>query len=165
MLADGFAAIVAQGFRHQLAVFVEIFHPLGQYGDGLAFNVILGGRLISPRLQSDVGRHVHHGFILSGLRRDGVFSFAHRRWNIIGRGDGIVFARFVNLHRLTVECGVGKMICGFTEVDQAEVILLGIFVNASAAPQNLLEFGHRTNFAVDHNQPAGLRIDPGGKQS
>src|SRR5438132_1647982 len=38
-------------------------------------------------------------------------------------------------------------------------------MHPSAAPDNLLELGHGTDFAVEHNQAAGLRVDPCGEQA
>jgi hypothetical protein len=37
-------------------------------------------------------------------------------------------------------------------------------VHARAAPDDLLELGHRADGAVEHDQAAGLRIDAGGEQ-
>jgi hypothetical protein len=45
------------------------------------------------------------------------------------------------------------------KVDQREEELLGVLVNAGAAPDKLLELGHRAYSAIEHDQPAGLRID------
>ena len=50
------------------------------------------------------------------------------------------------------------------KVDQREVELLGVLVDAGAAPDDLLELGHRADRAVEHDQAAGLRIDAGGEQ-
>ncbi len=47
------------------------------------------------------------------------------------------------------------------KVDQREVELLGVLVDAGAAADDLLELGHRADRAVEHDQPAGLRIDAG----
>ena len=37
-------------------------------------------------------------------------------------------------------------------------------MDAGAAPDDLLELGHRADLAVEHDQPAGLRIDAGREQ-
>jgi hypothetical protein len=50
------------------------------------------------------------------------------------------------------------------QVDQGEIVFPGVLMNAGAAPDDLLELGHRTDRAVQHDQPAGLRIDAGGQQ-
>ena len=50
------------------------------------------------------------------------------------------------------------------EVDQREVELLGVLMDAGAAPDDLLELGHRADLAVEHDQAAGLRIDAGREQ-
>ena len=47
------------------------------------------------------------------------------------------------------------------EIDQREVELLGVLVDAGAAPDDLLELGHRADRPVEHDQAAGLRIDAG----
>ena len=91
------------------------------------------------------------------LRRD--------RGHIVGRRDRVVLARFVNLHRLAVKLGIGKMIGRAAEVDQGEVKLLGVLMDAGAAPDDLLELGHRADCPVEHDQPAGLGIDAGGEQA
>ena len=41
MLANGFTAVVAERFRDQDTVCIEIFYPFGKHGNRLAFNVIL----------------------------------------------------------------------------------------------------------------------------
>ena len=51
-----------------------------------------------------------------------------------------------------------------SEVDQGEVELLGVLVDAGAAADDLLELGHRADLAVEHDQPAGLGVDAGGEQ-
>jgi len=51
------------------------------------------------------------------------------------------------------------------KVDQGEIEFLGVFMHAGAAPDDLLELGHRADFAVEHDQAAGLRIDAGGEQA
>ena len=51
------------------------------------------------------------------------------------------------------------------EVDQGEVELLRVLVHAGAAPDDLLELGHRADLAIEHDQPAGLRIDAGREQA
>ena len=53
---------------------------------------------------------------------------------------------------------------GAAEVDEREVVLLRVLVDARAAPDDLLELGHGADFAVQHDQPAGLGIDAGGQQ-
>ena len=84
--------------------------------------------------------------------------------HIVRRRNGIVFARFVDLHRFAVEVRVGEVVGGLAEVDEGEVVLLGVLVDARAAADDLLELGHRADFAVEHDQAAGLGIDAGGEQ-
>ena len=85
--------------------------------------------------------------------------------HVVRRRDGIVLARLVDLHRLAVEVGVGEVVGRLAEVDQGEVVLLGVLVDAGAAADDLLELGHRADFAVEHDQAAGLGIDAGGEQA
>ena len=71
---------------------------------------------------------------------------------------------FIDLHRLAVEVGVGEMVGGLAEVDQREIVLLGVLMDASPTADDLLKLGHRANLAVEDNQAAGLSIDPGREQ-
>ena len=96
-------------------------------------------------------------------RRDHILALAGWR-HIVGRRDRVAFARLVNLHRIAVEIRVGEMAGRAAKVDQREIELLGILVHAGAAPDDLLELGHRANLAVEHDQAAGLRIDAGREQ-
>ena len=52
-----------------------------------------------------------------------------------------------------------------TEIDEGEIELLGVLVDARAAPDDLLEFGHRADRAVEYDQPAGLRVHAGREQA
>ena len=99
-----------------------------------------------------------------GLGRNGVLSVVGRR-HVVGRGDWIVLARLVDLHRLAVEVGVGEVVGRAAEVDQGEVELLGVLVDAGAAADDLLELGHRADRAVQHDQAAGLGVHAGGEQA
>ena len=51
------------------------------------------------------------------------------------------------------------------KVDQGEIEFLGVLMDAGAAPDDLLELGHRADCAIEHDQAAGLRIDAGGEQA
>ncbi len=84
--------------------------------------------------------------------------------HVVGRSDRIVVAGLVDLNRLAVEVRVGEMAGRAAEVDQGEIELLGVLVDAGAAADDLLELGHRADCAVQHDQAAGLRIHAGGKQ-
>src|SRR5712691_4656138 len=125
VLADGFTAVVAERFRDQCTVFIEIFYPFGEHGDRLTLNVILERRLDNTRRQGDIwwGRIIHDGFILAGHGRNGGIAVVVWREDVVRRRDGIVFARFVNLHRFAVEVRIGKVVGGLAEVDQGKVIL------------------------------------------
>ena len=56
------------------------------------------------------------------------------------------------------------MVGGLAEVDEREIVLLGVLVHAGAAADDLLELGHRADLAIEHDEAAGLGIDPGGEQ-
>ena len=100
---------------------------------------------------------------VAGRRRDRLVVLVGRR-RVVGRRDRIVLAGLVDLHRIAVEVRVGEVAGRAAEVHQREVELLGVLVDAGAAPDDLLELGHRADFAVEHDQAAGLRIDAGGQQ-
>ena len=57
------------------------------------------------------------------------------------------------------------MVGGLPEVDQGEVVLLRVLVDAGAAADDLLELGHRAHFAVEDDEAAGLGVDTGGEQA
>ena len=95
--------------------------------------------------------------VLAGLQR---FGFA----GIVRRRHGVVRARLVNLHRLAVEVRVGEMAGGAAEIHEGEVEFVRVLVHPSAAPDDLLELGHGTDLAVEHDEPAGLDVNPGGQQ-
>ena len=65
---------------------------------------------------------------------------------------------------LTVEVRVGKMVGRAPEIHHREVELAGVLMHAGTAPDDLLELGHGAYYAVEHDEPAGLDIDAGGKK-
>ena len=86
--------------RDELAFFVQVFHPLGDDGCFDAVHIDLA----PPRpigWQGDVGGINDDRSVFARLRR-GRFFTVIRWWMIVGRGDGIVFAGFVNLDWLAV---------------------------------------------------------------
>ena len=103
-------------------------------------------------------------FVVAGLRRDRLVLVARRR-HVVRRRYRIVLARLVDLDRLAVEVGIGEVVGRLPEVDQREVVLLGVLVDARAAADDLLELGHRADFAVEHDEAAGLRVDAGREQA
>ena len=122
-------------------------------------------RRSAPGSKVDVGRlAIDDHFVVAGLGRNGVFVVADGR-HVVWRRDGIILARLVDLHRLAVEIGVGKVVGGVPEIDEGEVILLGVLVDAGAAADDLLELGHGADCAVEHDQAAGLRVHAGGEQA
>ncbi len=165
-LAERLLRVVAQALGDQLAVFVEVFDTLGQDADRFAANVVFRRRLRDPRRDVDIGRLGidNHLFIFAGFRGNGLFPVVSRR-HIVRGCNRIILARFVDLHRLAVEIGVSEVVGGLAEVDQGEVVLLGVLVDACAAAHDLLELGHRSHFAVEDDEAAGLGVDTGGEQA
>ena len=50
------------------------------------------------------------------------------------------------------------------KINQREIELLRVLVDAGAAPDDLLELRHRADGAVEHDQAAGLGVHAGGEQ-
>ena len=163
MSANGSAAVVAQTLGDQLAVLVQVFHAFGQHLHGLAVNEVFGAGLIHALRQRNVGRRVarEYGFIVGGHSGRVVAGVDRLVW----WQQGVALAGLVNLHRFAVKVGVGKVVGGFAKVDQREVKLARVFMHTGAAPDDLLELGHAADFALQHDEPAGLRIHAGGKQA
>lgn len=148
---------VAQGLGDELAVLVEIFDALGEDAGANAVDINLANRITGLQRQS---RLIGNGFVVARCRRYRVVAL--RRF--VGRRDRIAVARLVNLHRIAIEIRVGEMAGHAAKVDQREEELLRVLMDAGAAPDNLLELRHRAYCAVEHDQPAGLRIDAGGEE-
>ena len=102
--------------------------------------------------------------VISGRRRNRLAVFIRGR-HVIGRDDGIILARLVNLHRLAVEVGIGEVVGRTPKINQREIELLGVLVNAGAAPDDLLEFRHGADGTVEHDEAAGLGIHAGREQT
>src|SRR6202043_1307074 len=128
-----------------------------------AIHIDLANYTAGKRRQN-VRRAIDDGFVHAQRWRDHIFALAGWR-HIVGRRDRVAFARLVNLHRIAVEVRVGEVGGRAAKVDQGEIELLGVLVHAGAAPDDLLELGHRAHRAVETDQAAGLRIDAGGQQS
>ena len=162
-LSERLLGVVAQGFGDEFAEFVEILDALGDDGGADAVDVDFLPPGAAGR-DGDVGRAIDDGFIGAGRCGEGLGVVPGGR-NVVGRGNGVALAGFVDLHGVTVEIRVGEVVGGAAEVDQGEVELAGVLVHAGAAAHDLLELGHRADFAVEHDEAAGLRIDAGGEQA
>jgi hypothetical protein len=103
---------------------------------------------------------IDNHLILCRLRRHRNAVFIGRG-HVIGRDDRVILAGFVNLHRLAVKIRVREMVGRTPEINQCEIKLLGVLVNAGSAPDDLLEFRHGTYGAVKHDETAGLCIHSG----
>ncbi|SVJ78483.1 Uncharacterised protein [Klebsiella pneumoniae] len=69
-----------------------------------------------------------------------------------------------HLFRDAVKALVGEQFSGLFKIENSEPQLTVAFINAGAAADDLLEFGHRLNVLVQHHQFAGLCVDAGGHQ-
>jgi hypothetical protein len=123
--ADGFTAVVAERFRNQCTVFVEIFYPFGKHGDRLILNVMLERCPDNTRRQGNIwwGRIIYDGLIFARHGRNGGIAVVIRREDVARWRDGIVFPRFVNLHWFAVEVRVSKVVGGLAEINEGKVIL------------------------------------------
>ena len=74
-------------------------------------------------------------------------------------------AGLINLHRLAVKVRVGEVVGRTPEINQREIKLLGVLVNAGAAPDDLLKLRHRADSTVKHDEPASLGVHAGGEQA
>lgn len=156
MLAQGVAGVVPQAFGDQLAAGVEVFDALGDHlgGDAVDIDLLL---LFREAVGDRDVRPVYDDLIRARLGRDAVFAVVYRRDVVWGR-DWVEIARLIDLHRLAIELGVGEMVGRAPEVHQGEIILLGVFVDPRAPAHDLLELGHRADWAVENDQPAGLGV-------
>ena len=151
---------VAQGLGDEFAVFVKVLHTLGNDCRVDAVNVNLA---LDRGVRLEPWGNFDNGFVVGRFWRERGFAVLRAR-RVVGRSDGIACSRFVYLHRLAVEVRVGKMAGRAPEVHQGEVEFVGVLVDAGAASDDLFEFGHGLDCAVQHDQPAGLGIDAGGEQ-
>jgi hypothetical protein len=165
LLAHRAAAVIAQRFSNKFAVFIEVFDPLGEDAHRLALDVVLaawlsggvGGQWVRKLriLAIAQQRRFAHAVLLRPevvVFRLGGVCFLRRQW-------WILLTRLINLHRLAIEVGIGKVVARLTEIHQGEVKFLAVGMHPRTAADDLLELGHRAHFAVQHNQPAGLGID------
>ena len=70
------------------------------------------------------------------------------------------------MHWLAVEAGVGEQARGVAEVQDGEVQLAVLLVDARAAPDDLLELGHAllTEEVVEYDDLAGLAVHACGEE-
>ena len=92
-------------------------------------------------------------------------SARRRRRRRVGRHHRVVRARLVDLHRLAVEVRIREVVRRLPEVDQREVVLVRVLVDARAAADDLLELGHRADFAVERDHAARLHVHAGREQA
>ena len=162
-LAQRFLGKIPQAFGHQTATLVKILDALGDDRHRNAIDIDFLPMAAAGR-ERDVRRLAINDDLLVGWRRRHRILVRGDRGLVLGRGDRIVVAGLVNLHRLAVELRIGEVVGGAAKIHQREVELLGVFMHAGAAADDLLELRHRPHGAVEHDQPAGLRVDAGRQQ-
>ncbi len=87
----------------------------------------------------------------------GAIGIARIWWN-----DGIVRRWFIDLHRIAIEGRIREQCSRALEIHDREKKLVVVLIDARAAPDDLLELGHRVDVLIEHNQMAGLCIHTGG---
>ncbi|MNF66855.1 hypothetical protein D3C84_486540 [compost metagenome] len=149
------AGVVAQRFGDQSAIRAVVLHTLGDDVNRDVVDDVLDA-FFAFILASEF-----HAIIIVSFACDDAVLIGKR---IVWRYGGVVTVGCVDHHRVAVEGRVGKQLGGLFEVHDGEPVLAVVFVNASAATDDLLELGHRFDVLVEHNQLAGLSIDAGGHQ-
>lgn len=129
-------------------MFVEVLDALGSDADFDVVHVVFRG--------DGAGR------VADDIRR--LFADDTARGILVGRDDGILVPRLVNLHRITVEIWVRKEGGRPPEVHDGEEEFVVVLPDPCAAPDDLLELRHRGDSLVEHDEPAGLGIDSGGHE-
>ena len=92
------------------------------------------------------------------------------RWG--GGACWLVFRGFDGVSRIDVEGAfgfavkfrIGKEVGYVAEVHDGEVAFAVFFVDAGASADDLFEFDHRADIAIEHYEFAGLRVYPGGHE-
>ena len=158
--------VIAKALGDQLAMFVEVFDPLGDDLNIDAIDIDLFDR--AGRAAGIAGAEVigagEERFVGAGGRGERVVIVVGRG-DVVGGRDRFAVGRFVDLDRIAVEVGVGEMAGGAAKVDQGKEEFLCVFMDAGATADDLFEFGHRADFAIEHDQATGLRVDAGRKEA
>lgn len=142
-----FAGVIADGFCHQpiLAVILGAFQ---HWLHAAAFDVIFLARLWRWWVNNDA----IVGYWVSAVGFIGVYC-------------AITFVfRHVDFNRGAIKVLVGKVLGSALEVDNGEPAFAVLFVDACAAPDHLLEFGHGLDTLIQHDQLAGFGIHARGHQ-
>ena len=96
------------------------------------------------------------GFLFLGL-------VGRSRRVVVGRHDRVVLAGRVDLHGIAVEVGVAEEGGDVAEVHDRKVELVELFVDARAAPDDLLEFDHGNDRTHQYDVADVASIHPGGQ--
>ena len=85
-------------------------------------------------------------------------------WLVFRGFDGIAWAYAEDAFGVAVKFRVGKEVGYVAEVHDGEVAFAVFFVDAGASADDLFEFDHRADIAIEHYEFAGLRVYPGGHE-
>ena len=149
-------------FGNESPLLIQIFHTLSDDGGPYPIDIDFARRFFVS-IDIDVGRLINDYFVLSRLGRNGLAVLIDRR-HVVGRDDGVILAGLINLHRLAIEFGIGEVVGRTPKINQREIELLRVLMDARAAPDDLLKLRHGANSTVEHDQAAGLCVNASGKQ-
>ena len=85
-------------------------------------------------------------------------------WLVFRGFYGVAWAYVEDAFGVAVKFRVGKQIGYVAEVHDGEVAFAVFFVDAGASADDLFEFDHRADIAIEHYEFAGLRVYPGGHE-
>jgi hypothetical protein len=148
-LFQGLFREILQALGDEPAFFVEIFHALSDDSGPYPIDIDFA-RLFLVCVDTDI-RLDDDNLVFAGRRRNGRVTLCA---GIVRRGHGVICAGLINLHRLAIKIRVREVIRSAPEINQCEIKLLGVLVNASAAPDNLLELRHAARGTVKHDESA-----------
>jgi len=149
-LLEGLFRKIPQAFGDELAVFVEVFHALSEDGGTNPVHINLASPLYVG-LYGDVRWFaIDDHFVIAGFYWKGGFIIA-AGGHVIGRGNGIILARLVNLDWVAVEVGIGEVAGCAAEIYDSEIEFPGVLMDASAAPDDLLRNGTKITSVLSGN--------------
>ena len=85
-------------------------------------------------------------------------------WLVFRGCDGVVWADVEDAFGVAVKFRVGKEIGYVAEVHDGEEAFAVFLIDAGASADDLLEFDHGADIAIEHYQFAGLCVYPGGHE-
>ena len=85
-------------------------------------------------------------------------------WLVFWCFDGVARPDVEGAFGFAVKFRIGKEVGYVAEVHDGEVAFAVFFVDAGASADDLFEFDHRADIAIEHYEFAGLRVYPGGHE-